>query len=283
MIVVICGPTAVGKTKLSETLAKKMDAIIINGDAMQVYKNLDIGTAKVTKEEMEDVPHYLFDIAEVNENYTVYHYQKDARKIIEENKNKNIIIVGGTGLYIKAALYNYEFEERKATKEYEEYSNKELFEMLQQRNINDVHINNRRRLISRLNSSCNCNHKDELLYENTKFIGLTTDRNILYDKINKRVDEMIKNGLVEEVKRVYKEYGKTKALMTGIGYKEIISYIDGKITLEEAIELIKQKSRKYAKRQYTWFNNQMDIKWFETNYDDFDSTISAVVDFLDKI
>ena len=280
MIVVICGPTAVGKTKLSETLAKKMDAIIINGDAMQVYKKLNIGTAKVTKEEMEDVPHYLFDIADVNENYTVYHYQKDVRKIIEENKNKNIIIVGGTGLYIKAALYNYEFEERKTTNGYEEYSNKELFEMLQKRNINDVHINNRKRLISRLNSSCSHNHKDELLYENTKFIGLTTDRNILYDKINKRVDDMIKSGLVEEVKKVYKEYGKTKSLMTGIGYKELISYIDGKISLEEAVDLIKQKSRKYAKRQYTWFNNQMDIKWFETNYDDFNSTIEEVADYL---
>lgn len=282
MIICITGPTGVGKTLLSEILAEKYEAIVVNADAMQVYKELNIGTAKVTKEEMSSQKHFLFDIKNPDENYTVYDYQKDARKIFDEYKNKNIILVGGTGLYIKAALYNYEFEERD-NENYDEFTNEELYEMLKKENkLDDIHINNRKRMISRLNSTGNNNLKNELLYPDVKFIGLTTDRETLYNKINKRVDVMIENGLLEEVKSVYAKYGKTKALNTGIGYKEIIEHLNGNISLEDSIELIKTKSRKYAKRQYTWFNNQMDIKWFQTDYKNFENTVKEVTNFIEK-
>jgi len=282
MIICVTGPTGVGKTLLSEILAEKYDAIVVNADAMQVYKELDIGTAKITKEEMSKQKHLLFDIKNPDENYSVYDYQKDARKTFEKYKDKNIILVGGTGIYIKAALYNYEFEERENLS-FDEYSNEELYEMLKKENKHsDVHINNRKRMISKLNSTGNNNLKNELLYKDVKFIGLTTDRETLYSKIDKRVDEMIEKGLLDEVKNVYNKYGKTKALNTGIGYKEIIDHLDGNISLEEAIKLIKTKSRKYAKRQYTWYNNQMNINWFETDYNNFEKTVKQVTDFIEK-
>lgn len=283
MIIVVCGPTAVGKTKLSETLAKRYNGIIVNADSMQVYKSLNIGTAKVTPSEMEDVPHYLFDIVEPNINYTAFDYQKDARDVISKNKDKTIVMVGGTGLYIKAALYNYEFKERDTYKTFDEYTNKELYDMLTKMNLNDkVHINNRRRMISMLNSGGNTNKKDELLYDSI-FIGLTTNRDELYRRIDDRVDDMMNDGLLDEVKKVYSKYGKSKPLMTGIGYKEIIDYLDGNISLDEAANLIKKNSRHYAKRQYTWFNNQMDVNWFNTDYDNFDNTIKDVEDYIDRI
>ena len=277
MIICVLGPTGVGKTRLSEILAVKYDAIIINADAMQVYKELNIGTAKITEDEKQDVEHYLFDIKEPNEYYSVYDYQSDARAILDNNKEKNVIWVGGTGLYVKAALYNYEFSEITTKEEYEGYTNEQLYEMLKKvHKADDVHVNNRRRLISKLNSSSNNNRKNELLYDNVIFIGLTTSRDNLYKIINDRVDKMVKNGLIDEVKSLYSKYGRVKSLNTGIGYKELIEYLDGNCTLEDAIDLIKSRSRKYAKRQYTWFNNQMNITWFNTDYDNFDNTIKEV-------
>ncbi|MCI9281418.1 MAG: tRNA (adenosine(37)-N6)-dimethylallyltransferase MiaA, partial [Bacilli bacterium] len=166
MIICIVGPTAVGKTKLSIELAKKYKAIVVNCDSTQVYKGMNVGTAKVTEEEKEGIPHYLFDIVDPDYNYTVYDYQQDARKIIEENKGRNIILVGGTGLYLKAGLYDYEFEERENSLEFEQFTNEELLKMLEQKGMAEgVHVNNRRRLISRLNSSGNNNRKDILLYD----------------------------------------------------------------------------------------------------------------------
>ena len=278
MIIVITGPTGVGKTRLSEELSSKYHMPIINSDSMQVYKELNIGTAKIKDEEKNNMPHYLFDIKNPDENYTVFDYQKDIRKILENNKN--VILVGGTGLYIKAALYNYEFEERETNEEYNDFTNEELYQKLLSRGINNIHKNNRQRMISALNSNGNNNLKDELLYDDVYFIGLTTDRKELYKIIDDRVDQMIEEGLVEEVKSLYKKYGKTKSLMTGIGYKEIISFLDGEITLEEAIKKIKTNSRHYAKRQYTWFNNQMNIKWFNIDYLDFDNTIKDVENYI---
>ena len=152
--------------------------------------------------------------------------------------------------------------------------------MLLKKNIHNVHKNNRQRMISVLNSSGNNNLKDELLYEDVLFIGLTTNRETLYKRIDDRVDKMINEGLVEEVKGVYQKYGKTKSLSTGIGYKEIISFLDGEISLDEAIEKIKTNSRHYAKRQYTWFNNQMDIKWFDVDYSCFNNTIKDVENYI---
>ena len=284
MIISIVGPTGVGKTKLSVELAKKYNAIVVNNDAMQVYKGMDIGTAKPTKEEMDGVTHCLFDFVDAKTNYTVYDYQKDARKLLEDNKDKNIVLVGGTGLYLKALLYDYNFEEEtKKTNTYDNLTNEELYELALKKDKNmDIHINNRKRLVRFLNKENESNNNgDKLLYDNVIFIGLTTDRENLYKRIDDRVDEMINLGLLDEVKYFYDNHINSKATNTAIGYKELYQYFDGKISLEEAIDLIKKNSRHYAKRQYTWFNNQMDIKWFNTNYSDFNKTIEEVVNYID--
>lgn len=282
MILCVVGPTAVGKTKLSIELAKKYNAIIINCDAMQVYKGLDIGTAKVTKEEMEGIPHKLLDFVDVNYNYTVFDYQKDARAILKEYKDYNIIFVGGTGLYLKAALYDYRFSIDDDNKTYDEYTNEELYDMCLKKDKNcNIHVNNRKRLIRFLNKKDIINVEPKPLYD-IKVIGLTTDRETLYKKINERVDKMLELGLVNEVKKFYNSNIRSKALLTGIGYKEIYSYLDGKITLDEAIDLIKKNSRHYAKRQYTWFNHQMNVKWFDTCYNDFNKTILEVEEYIES-
>lgn len=282
MIICIVGPTGVGKTKLSVELAKKYNAIIINCDAMQVYKGLDIGTAKVRENEKDGVPHYLFDIKEVNEDYTVFDYQKDARKLLEEHKDKNIIFVGGTGLYLKAALYDYRFAiETSPKKDYSSYTNEELYQMIKEKDINvTIHPNNRVRMERFLNKEDIEEVEPVKLYDHY-LIGLTTDREILYDRINKRVDIMVDDGLLNEAKYFYDKNIKTKPLMGGIGYKELYDYFDNKVSLEEALDKVKQNSRRYAKRQYTFFNNQLDVKWFNTDFNNFQNTIDNVVEYID--
>lgn len=283
MIIVVAGPTGVGKTKMSVELAKKYNAIVVNADSMQVYKELNIGTAKVTEEEKQGVPHLLFDIVEPTDMYSVYDYQRDLRKILTDNKDKNIVIVGGTGLYIKAGLYNYEFtEENEESEKYDDLSNEELLEKVKEIDPDtDIHVNNRKRLVRRLNKKGEEHIVDTLLYPSI-FIGLTTDRDTLYERINKRVDIMVKDGLLDEVKTLYDKNIRSKAIMTGIGYKELYDYFDGNCTLEEALDLIKQRSRRYAKRQYTWFNNQMDIEWFNVDFNDFNNTIKEVENYINK-
>ena len=206
MIIVITGPTAVGKTKLSVELAKKVNGEIINADSTQIFKGLDIATAKVTEEEKENIPHHLLDIKDINEEYTVFDYQKDCRNKIKEilSKNKTPILVGGTGLYIKAALYDYKFNKETIKNDYSDYSNEKLYEKLLKINPEtNIHKNNRKRIERELdkysNNSFNQEKTDKLLYDTT-FIGLTTDREKLYDRINKRVDIMLQNGLLEEDK-----------------------------------------------------------------------------------
>ncbi|NLM62787.1 MAG: tRNA (adenosine(37)-N6)-dimethylallyltransferase MiaA [Mollicutes bacterium] len=290
-VIVIVGPTAIGKTKLSIELAKRLDGEIINADSTQIYKGLDIATAKITKDEMEGVPHHLIDIKEITEDYTVYHYQQDARKKIDEilKRKKIPIMVGGTGLYIKAALYDYQFYPETKKYNYEKYSNNELYQMLLEIDSNTkIHKNNRKRVERALDYYFNNQealsqkkNSNQLLYD-AIFIGLTTERKKLYERINKRVDEMMDMGLLEEAKKIYDLNIRTKAVMTPIGYKELFDYFDGNKTLEESILLIKQRSRNYAKRQYTWFNNQMEINWFETNFNDFAKTVSEVMDFLNQ-
>ena len=282
MITVIVGPTGVGKTKMSVELAKHYNGIVVNADSMSIYKGLDIGTAKVTPEEKEGVPHYLVDVAEVEDMYTVFDYQRDLRKILDEHKNENIIIVGGTGLYIKAGLFDYEFDEEETSLTFDDKSNEELYEMVKDIDPDtEIHPNNRKRLVRRLNKTNDSHNGDKLLYD-AKFIGLTTDRETLYERINLRVDKMVEAGLLDEVKHFYDLGIRSKAIMTGIGYKELYEYFDGNCTLEEALDLIKQRSRKYAKRQYTWFNNQMDIKWFDVDFKDFNNTIKEVINYLDN-
>lgn len=291
MVIVVLGPTAVGKTKMSVELAKLLNGEIINVDSTQIYKNLDIATAKIKEEEKDGIPHHLFDIRNIKEDYTVYDYQKDCRNKIEEilNKNKTPILVGGTGLYIKAALYDYKFNDE-VNNQFEDLTNEEIYNKLKELDENiDIHINNRKRLVRALNYCLNNNLKfsekektDKLLYD-TVFIGLTTDRNILYDRINKRVDIMVKDGLLEEAKKIYDLNIRTKAVMTPIGYKELFPYFENKKSLEECLDLIKQNSRKYAKRQYTWFNNQMDVVWFNVDFDNFNNTIKEVYNYITSL
>lgn len=289
MIICIVGPTGVGKTKLSIELAKKLNGEVINADSTQVYRGLDIATAKVTNEEKEGIPHYLFDIKDITDDYTVYDYQNDCRNIINEiiNREKTPIIVGGTGLYIKASLYDYQFEQEVIRKDYSNYTNEELYNLLKSVDNNTIiHMNNRKRVERALNyyyehntpmSSKDIN--DNLLYD-VVFIGLTTDRNILYDRINKRVDKMVNDGLIEEAKKIYDSNIRCKAVMTPIGYKELFPYFDGDKELSECLDLIKQNSRRYAKRQYTWFNNKMNVKWFNVDFNDFSNTVNEVIKYI---
>ena len=289
MVIVILGPTGVGKTRMSIELAKKLNGEIINVDSTQIYKNLDIATAKIKEEEKENIPHYLFDIKNIDEDYTVYDYQKDCRKVIDDilKRGKTPIMVGGTGLYIKAALYDYQFEKEKDDNQFVELSNEEIYKKLKEIDKDvDIHINNRQRLVRALNYCLN-NHKkisekkktDKLLYD-TFFIGLTTDRNLLYEKINNRVNEMVKEGLLDEAKKIFESNIRTKAVMTPIGYKELFPYFGGKQSLEECLEIMKRNSRKYAKRQYTWFNNQMNVTWFNVDFNNFDKTVLEVYNYL---
>ena len=289
MIIAILGPTAVGKTALSIALAKHYNAEVINFDAMQVYVKLDIGTAKVTKEEMEGVPHHLLSNVSLDKNYSVYDYQKDARCLIDKllKENKNIILVGGTGLYLKAVLFDYNFTEGTTYKEYNDLTNEEILNKIKSYNVEELpHVNNRKRLVRLLNKLENnetiTNNGNNLLYKDTIFIGLTTDRNTLYDKINKRVDIMFNNGLLEEVESLKDEFNTSKALNTAIGYKEFIPYFNHEKTLDEVKDDIKKNSRHYAKRQYTFFNHQFNLKWFNTNYDDFNKTKIEVINYIDE-
>lgn len=283
MIIVVCGPTASGKTKLSIDLAKKYNGIIINADSMQVYKGLDIATAKIKEEEKDSIPHYLFDIANIEDMYTVYDYQKDLRKILDNNQDKNIIIVGGTGLYIKAGLYNYEFNCETSFNSYDDKTNEELYKLVKEKYPNiDIHVNNRKRLIRALNKTDDYSNKgNELLYP-AIFIGLELDRNFLYERINKRVDMMFEEGILKEAKDLYDKKVYSKSVMTGIGYKELYKYFDGNISLDEAKDLIKKNTRHYAKRQMTWFRNQMDIKWFKLNNNNYQEMLKEVKNYIEK-
>ena len=287
-IIVIVGPTGVGKTKLSIELAKKLNAEIINGDSVSIYKKLDIGSAKPTIEERENIPHHLIDIKEPDEEYSVYDYQQDVRKLIKDLsvKNKRIIIVGGTGLYIKAALYNYQFTKGTKNNTYDNLTNEELLEKINSYNYNhNIHINNRKRLVRMLNKLENnevlTENKDECLYP-IQVIGLTAKRDIVYQRINERVEEMLKKGLLEEVNSLKPYYKTSRVLNTAIGYKEFTKYFTKEKELTNVIEDIKKNSRHYAKRQYTFFNHQFKTVWYETNFKDFNETINKVYNDIIK-
>ena len=288
-IIVIVGPTGVGKTKLSIELAKKYSGEIINADSTQVYRELNIATAKITEEEKENIKHHLFDIKDIQDFYSVFDYQQDCRKKIEEilNKNKTPILVGGTGLYIKAALYDYKFNEEENFQSFDDLTNAELYQKLLEIDPHsEIHKNNRKRIVRAINYFLNNNKPlsknlktNRLLYD-CIFIGLTTDRENLYNIINNRVEKMLDIGLIVEAKKLYDRKIRTKAVMTPIGYKELFDYFDKKISLEEAIDLIKKHSRHYAKRQYTWFNHQMNINWFNVDYENFNNTIKEIEEFI---
>lgn len=287
-IIVIVGPTGVGKTKLSIELAKKLDANIINGDSVSIYKKLNIGSAKPTLEEQKQAPHYLIDIKEPTEEYSVYDYQQDVRKLIEEfqKERKRIIIVGGTGLYIKAALYNYVFTKGTTNKNYEDLSNEEILTRIKEYNKEiDIHPNNRKRLVRMLNKLENkepvTNEKDKCLY-NIQVIGLTAPRDIVYNRINQRVDKMLEEGLLDEINGLKEEYKDSRVLNTAIGYKEFYDYLFHNKKLEEVIEQIKLDSRHYAKRQYTFFNHQFPTTWYEVDFNNFQNTIDKIYQDIKK-
>ena len=288
-IIVILGPTGVGKTKASVELAKKIDGEVINADSVQIYKKLNIGSSKTTKKEMDGIRHYLFDIKEPNEFYTIYDYQQDVRSLISkiEKRGKKVIIVGGTGLYIKAALYDYRLNKENKKVDLSSYTNEEIYNMIKKINVESfVDINNRVRLERCYNRLINNNNsyigKDNLLYD-IDLIGLTTQRDNLYNIINKRVDKMFDDGLVDEVNNLKPYYKKSHVLNSAIGYKEFIPYFNNEIDLDDVKENIKKNSRHFAKRQYTFFNNQFDcIKWFNVNYLDFTKTIDKVYNYINR-
>lgn len=291
MIIVVVGPTAVGKTLMGIELSKKYNGEVINGDSTQVYRDLDIATAKVTSSEMDGIVHHLIDIKNIDEEYTVFDFQNDCRRCISDilSRGKTPIIVGGTGLYIKAALYDYKFDLESTSFDYSNYSDDELYSRLLSIDPDTyIHKNNRKRVeraLSYYDSTgkvlSSKDKTDNLLYD-CVFIGLTTSRDILYERINKRVDSMISNGLIDEAKRIYSTGIRSKAVMTPIGYKELFDYFDGNSDLESCIDIIKQRSRNYAKRQYTWFNNQMSINWFDVDFDNFTNTVDKVISYVDK-
>lgn len=287
-IIVIVGPTGVGKTKLSIELAKKMNAEIINGDSVAIYKKLDIGSAKPTREERKEAPHHLVDIKDPTEEYSVYDYQRDVREVIKDidSRGKRVIIVGGTGLYIKAALYNYIFTPENTKQTYEDLTNEQILEKIKEYDSHiSIHPNNRKRLVRTLNKYENGDNitskKDECLYP-IFVIGLTSLRSTVYDRINQRVEKMMDQGLLQEVLSLQEDYKNSRVLTTAIGYKEFIPYFLGEDNLEKVIQKIQLNSRHYAKRQYTFFNHQFDTHWYNVNFDDFNQTIEEIYQDIKK-
>ncbi|MBP2240221.1 tRNA dimethylallyltransferase [Cytobacillus eiseniae] len=283
-LLVLIGPTAVGKTKLSIELAKRFNGEIISGDSMQIYRGMDIGTAKIKQEEMDGVPHHLIDIKNPDEPFSVAEFQQLVREKIAEitSRNKLPMIVGGTGLYIQSVIYDYQFSdapsddsfrrvlEEKAKIDGNEKLHQELMEV-DPESASKIHPNNIRRVIRAL-EVIHCTGKTvsdyqerqvpDLLYQ-TVIIGLTMEREILYGRINQRVDLMVQEGLLPEVENLFHQGVKDCQSIQAIGYKEIYQYLNHRSSLEDAIEQLKQNSRRYAKRQLTWFRNKMNVDWFE--------------------
>ena len=276
---VIAGPTGVGKTDLSIKLAKLLDADIISADSAQIYKGMNIGTAKITAEEMEGVKHYMLDVVEPIKKYSVGDYQTVVDNILneKEKENKNIILTGGTGLYIGSiteGLSDLPAGDPILREELLKLDNEELYKKLMELDpqaAQDIHINNRRR-VERAVEVClltgdkfSVLSKKNIKNNNYNFfkVALERDREYLYERINLRVDIMLEKGLEQEVRDLYEKYGENLRKINIIGYTELIEYFNGKVTYEEAVENIKRNSRRYAKRQFTWFKNDPTYVWFD--------------------
>lgn len=282
-VIAVVGPTAVGKTKLSVEIAKRFNGEVISGDSMQIYRGMDIGTAKVTEEETQGIPHYMIDIKDPSEPFSAAEFQERVHMHIEEihSRGKLPIIAGGTGLYIQSVIYNYNFSSEKGDEDFRQKLEMNIrkdgvepyFEKLRKidpEQAEKIHPNNIRRVIRALEvyettgltmTEYHKKQEKEQRY-NDFLIGLEMDRQELYDRINARVDLMIEQGLLREVEDLYKKGLKDSQAMKAIGYKEFIPYFEGEMKLDSAIEVLKQNSRRYAKRQYTWFKNKMDVTWF---------------------
>lgn len=285
IVYVIGGPTASGKSKLAVELAKKVNGEIISADSMQIYKEMNIGTAKVNKEEMQGVQHYLVDFVSPDERYSVSNFKKDAEKAIEEilEKGKTPIVVGGTGLYIDSLIYGIEFQNEEVDLEYREKLNKiadekgleSLYKKAQEIDpeaMKKISINDRKRIIRVLEIYHKTgktkteqelqSRKNEVKYE-YKVFAITMDREKLYERIEKRIDFMIEQGLIEEVKQILEKYHTFPTAMQGLGYKEVVEYLEGSCTKEEMIEKIKKETRHYAKRQLTWLRKNKETIWLD--------------------
>ncbi|KKK39520.1 tRNA delta(2)-isopentenylpyrophosphate transferase [Mesobacillus campisalis] len=282
-LLVLIGPTAVGKTKTSIELAAGFNGEIISGDSMQIYKGMDIGTAKIREDEMQGIPHHLIDIKNPEDSFSAAEFQQLVREKIAEiaSRGKLPVIVGGTGLYIQSVIYDYQFSdvpsdpdfrlelERTADEKGAEAVHAQL-RKVDPESAERIHPNNVRRVIRALEIH-HCTGKTmteyqeqqdaELLYD-TCLVGLTMDRELLYERINMRVDLMMEQGLLDEVKALYAKGLRDCQSIQAIGYKELYDYLDGRLGLEDAIENLKQNSRRYAKRQLTWFRNKMNVEWF---------------------
>lgn len=303
-LIILTGPTAVGKTDLSIKLAKSLDAEIISADSMQIYKYMDIGSAKVTEEEMDGVVHYMIDEVTPDIPFSVSEFQSRSEKYIQEihEKGKNIIVTGGTGLYLNSLIYNMDFAKSNANTEIRQKLEQELKEKgidymheklksLDEDAASRIHKNNTKRVIRAIEvclSGQKMNDFSKDLKYNPKYkpiiIVLNRDREVLYDRINRRVDIMLENGLLDEIKNLLKMgYKKDMISMQGIGYKEMIKYLDGEYTYEEAVEIIKRDSRRYAKRQITWFKRYEDAKWYDLgDYQDVEILKEDIVNHIEN-
>ncbi|MEG2786751.1 MAG: tRNA (adenosine(37)-N6)-dimethylallyltransferase MiaA [Romboutsia sp.] len=303
-LVILTGPTAVGKTNLSIQLAKKMNMDIVSADSMQIYKYMDIGSAKVTADEMKGVKHYLIDEADPDFSFSVSEFQERANNYILDivKDNKLPLVTGGTGLYLNSLIYNMDFAKSDADNELRESLKKELEENgidymhnklkeLDENAATRIHKNNTKRVIRALEvclSGKKMNDFSNDLKFNEKYepiiIVLNRDRDHLYKRIDLRVDIMIKEGLEKEVRELLKRgYSKDLTSMQGIGYKEMIKYLDGEYTYDEAVEIIKRDSRRYAKRQLTWFRRYEGAKWFDLDdYNDEKILLNDVITYIEK-
>ncbi|SDO81043.1 tRNA (adenosine(37)-N6)-dimethylallyltransferase MiaA [Halobacillus aidingensis] len=305
LVISVVGPTAVGKSNLGIRIAQCFNGEVISGDSMQIYRTMDIGTAKVTKGEMQGIPHHMIDFKDPAEHFSVAEFQENVQTLIWEihERGKLPVLVGGTGLYIQATLFNFHFSEQKKDpsimekleKEWKEngrdYMYKRLVE-IDPEQAEKIHPNNERRVLRALEvyettgqvmSERHHQQQKESPF-NPLLIGLEMDRELLYDRINRRVDQMIEQGLLEEVQNLYEQGLKDSQSMQAIGYKELIPYFEGSCTLGEAIELLKRNSRRYAKRQYTYFKNKMDINWYEVSPSNYEEKFETILgDLAGKI
>ena len=288
-VVVITGPTAVGKTKMSLEIARRFNTDIINSDAYQIYTKMDIATAKPTKEELSLVKHHFMDFLDPSCEYSIADYQKSVRSLIDEmhSLGKLPLLVGGSGLYIDSVIKDYRFideaRDDMLEKKYENLSNEELHDILKDKDLdlaNKIHANNRNRVLRAIalsNSETDKSERtksDNFVYD-TLIIFLSDDREKLYDRINKRVDKMIDDGLLDEIKSIgLDNFSKTSS--KAIGYKEMLDHFNGVISLDDAIFEIKKNSRHYAKRQFTWFKNKTDSKIVNVDVENFENTINEV-------
>ncbi len=289
-LIAIVGPTAVGKTALSIELAKKFNCEIISIDSVQIYKRFDIGSAKVTTEEMDGVVHHLIDELEPNDTCSVYDFQKLAREKIDDihSRGKMPLLIGGTGFYMNAVLNNYEFTNlEEKTYDIDVEKAKQYLKDNYVDTYNNIDLNNHRRVINAYNyvkneqKSVTTNNNGDTILENYNpyLIVLNTEREALYSRINKRVELMFEQGLEDEVKSIINDYGTELQALGAIGYKEMLPYLKGEVSIEETISAISQNSRRYAKRQLTWFRNKMNGVWYDTRSE---SLLNYVIRDIEK-